>query len=239
MSGHSKWSTIKHKKAALDAKRGKVFTKVVKEITVAARLGGGDPATNARLRLLIDKAKAANMPGENIIRAIKKGTGELPGVAYEAHTYEGYGPYNIAIIVEVLTDNKNRSVAELRRAFTLAGGSLAETGAVNWMFSKLGVIRGTTQLLEDQLLEKLLEYDIHTLSIDPEDQSVIITGNPKQLDTIRHAAHTAGVTVSDAEFEWVAPQKISLDPENEKKAYSFLEELEELEDVQNIYTNLD
>ena len=146
MSGHSKWSTIKHKKAALDSKRGQAFTKLIKEITIAARLGGGDPNGNPRLRLLLDKAKALNMPMDNAKRAIQRGTGELPGVNYEEYNYEGYGPYGFAVIVETLTDNKNRTVSELRRIFSSKGGTLAESGAVSWMFERLGVVRATAKL---------------------------------------------------------------------------------------------
>ena len=147
MSGHSKWATIKHKKAKEDAKRGKLFTKLIKEISVAARQGGGDPDANPRLRTLMDKAKEINMPQENSSRAIKKGTGELPGTFYERYQYEGYGPGNSAVIVDVLTDNKNRAIAELRALFTRKGAALAESGAVSWMFDKLGVIRVTDQNL--------------------------------------------------------------------------------------------
>jgi YebC/PmpR family DNA-binding regulatory protein len=168
MSGHSKWATIKRKKAVEDSKRGKAFTKLIKEITVAARLGGGDPAGNPRLRLLLDKAKEVNMPLENTKRAIKKGTGELAGAnAYEESSYEGYGPAGIAIIVETLTDNKNRMASELRHLFSSHGGSLGETGSVNWMFEKLGVIQAEgASLSEDELLEKLLDYDVTNLEKD-------------------------------------------------------------------------
>src|SRR3990167_9140569 len=156
MSGHSKWANIKHKKAKEDAKRGQTFTKIIKEITVCAK-SGGIPENNPQLRQLIEKAKEANMPAENIIRAVKKGTGELPGVAYEAVTYEGYGPGGTAVIIEALTDNKNRTVADMRQIFSRNGGHLAETGAVNWMFEKLGVIRTkATDLTEEELLEKLI-----------------------------------------------------------------------------------
>jgi YebC/PmpR family DNA-binding regulatory protein len=158
MSGHSKWATIKRKKAAVDAKRGKEFTKLIKEITVAAR-GGGDPAGNPRLRLLMDKAKEINMPLDNVSRAIKRGTGEMPGVSYEEQMYEGYGPHGIAVVLETLTDNKNRTVAEIRRLFSSQGGSLAESGAVSWMFTRLGVVEVSGAQSEDQLLELLLDYE--------------------------------------------------------------------------------
>ena len=166
MSGHSKWSTIKHKKAALDAKRGKAFTKLIKEITIAARLGGGDPTGNPRLRLLIDKAKEINMPTENTMRAIKRGTGELPGVSYEENTYEGYGPNGIAVIVDTFSDNKNRTVSELRHIFSSKGGNLAEHGAVSWMFEKMGVVKANDgSMTEEKLLETLIDYDINDIKV--------------------------------------------------------------------------
>ncbi len=157
MAGHNKWSQIKHKKAKEDSKRGKAFTKLIKEISVAAREGGGDLEANARLRQLVDKAKYINMPQENIVRAIKRGTGEMPGVHYEPYTYEGYGPFGIAIVVETLSDNKNRTVADLRHLFLKGNGTLGESGSVSWMFKKMGVVRGTSNKREDDLIETLLE----------------------------------------------------------------------------------
>lgn len=237
MSGHSKWSTIKRKKAVIDASRGKAFTKLIKEITVAARVGGGDPAGNPRLRTLLDKAKAVNMPTENAIRAIKKGTGELPGQSYEQITYEGYGPNSIAIIVDTLTDNKNRTVAELRHAFSAKGGNLGETGTVNWMFEKLGVIRGEGKgLTEDELLEKLLDHEINDIKI--EDGYVSVYCNPKSLYHVKTAVEAAGIKVENADIEWVAKNKVDLSDEQSETAVAFLEALDDLDDVQNVYTNL-
>lgn len=237
MSGHSKWATIKRKKALVDAKKGKEFTKLIKEITICARLGGGDPAGNARLRLLLEKAKEANMPTENAQRAIKRGTGELPGVHYEEHLYEGYGPHGIAVIVDTLTDNKNRTVAELRRMFTSSGGSLAENGAVSWMFHKLGVIRAAgMHMSDDQLLELLLEFDIK--DIDRHDDVISVTCDPKSLDHVRQTMKDAGFTIETAELEWVASNSTPLDDEQTEKASEFLSELEDLDDVKNVYTNL-
>ena len=167
MSGHSKWSTIKHKKAKSDAKRGKVFTKLIREITVAAKEGGGDPVGNARLRLVIEKAKEANMPQDNIIRAIKKGTGELEGVSYEPATYEGYGPQGVAVIVETLSDNKKRTVSDVRHLFSKLGGTLGESGSVAWMFEHRGVVRvACNGLTEDDILEKMLDYAIDDVAIN-------------------------------------------------------------------------
>ena len=236
MSGHSKWATIKRKKAATDAKRGKEFTKLIKEITVAARLGGGDAAANPKLRLLLDKAKEINMPLDNTVRAIKRGTGEMPGQQYEEHLYEGYGPNGIAVVIDTLTDNKNRTVAELRRIFTSSGGSLAETGAVSWMFGRMGVlqVRGATS--EDQLLELLLDYDIKDISYDGEVYSV--TCDPKSLDKVKMTLQEHGLKVEKAEVDWVAQNTVALPPTQEEKAYEFLSSLEDHEDVKNVYTNL-
>ena len=238
MAGHSKWKQIKHKKALLDSKRGKIFTKLIKEITVASRIGGGDPSGNPRLRFLLDKAKDINMPQENYTRAIKKGTGELPGMQYESYTYEGYGPGNIAIIVDVLTDNKNKAIAELRHVFSRNNGRLAEAGAVSWMFEKLGVIQAVdSKLTEDQLLETLLDYDIKDITLD---ESVFeITSDPKALEEVKSALTKTGLTVKEAELEWIPKSTLALSGEPEEKAHAFLEAVEDLDDVQNIYTNLD
>lgn len=237
MSGHSKWKTIKHKKAAADAKRSKHFTKLIKEITVAARHGGGDSGGNPRLRFLLDKAKEINMPLENAQRAVKKGTGELPGQQYEGITYEGYGPENVAVIVDVLTDNKNKAIAELRHAFSRNGGRIAETGSVGWMFERLGVINATGgNLSEDELIEKLLDYDI--IDTEKVDSTFVIKCNPKALDVVKQAISNLGLKVDEAELEWVAKTPVALSGAEEEKAIAFLDALEELEDVQNVYTNL-
>ena len=237
MSGHSKWATIKHKKAAEDAKRGKSFTKLIKEITVAARQGGGDPDANPRLRTLVEKAKEINMPQENTIRAIKKGTGELPGVSYERYQYEGYGPANSAVIIDVLTDNKNRAIAELRALFTRKGGALAESGAVSWMFDKLGVLRvPALGLTEDKLIELLLAHDVK--DIYQEENNFVITCDPKALEEVKHTLTSANIAVESAELEWVPKDTIDLGQEGEDKAFEFLSAIEELDDVQNVYTNV-
>ena len=237
MSGHSKWATIKHKKAKEDAKRGKVFTKIIKELTVVARDGGGDPAGNPRLRDIVEKAKQANMPQDNITRAIKKGTGELPGVNYENVTFEGYGPSGIAVIVEVLTDNKNRAIAGIRHMFSAKGGNLGENGSVIWMFNHMGVIRVVgEELSEDSLLEMLIDYDIS--DINQEENIFTITCNQKALGQISQKIKDEGIAVESAELEWVAKNSTELDEEQEKKAFDFLQALEEYEDTQNVYTNL-
>lgn len=236
MSGHSKWANIKHKKAKEDASRGKAFTKIIKEITVAARDGGGDINGNPRLRTLVEKAKHLNMPQDNMKRAIQKGTGELPGVSLEQHMYEGYGPGGIALIVEMLTDNKNRAIAELRWVFSKKGGSLGETGTVNWMFNLKGVIKATGTLTEDELLEKLLECDVDTISKD-DDLFIIIT-SVKGLEETRKACLAAGLKVEHAEIEYVAKDPVTPAPEDEEKAYEFIQALEELDDIQNVYSNI-
>lgn len=237
MSGHSKWSTIKHKKAALDAKRGQAFTKLIKEITIAARLGGGDPNGNPRLRLLLDKAKAMNMPVDNAKRAIQRGTGELPGVSYEEHNYEGYGPHGIAVIVETLTDNKNRTVSELRHLFSSKGGNLAETGAVNWMFERMGVVHATCEsMTEEKLLEELIDYDINDIKSDG--PQFYVYCNMKALDQVKQAVEKLCSKVEEAEVEWVAKNTTTLTDEQSSKALEFLSALQDHEDVKNVYTNM-
>lgn len=237
MAGHSKWKQIKHKKALLDSKKGKQFTKLIKEISIAARIGGGDPSGNPRLRLLLEKGKEINMPQDNAIRAIKKGTGELPGQQYEAYTYEGYGPENIAVIVDVLTDNKNKAIAEMRHVFNRNGGRLADAGSVSWMFDKVGVIEAVDNgMSEEALLEQLLDYDIK--DIEREDGVLTITCNQKALEEVKQAVQALGIKVKEAELEWEPKSSLELAEEQEQRAVEFLQALEELEDVQNVFTNL-
>jgi YebC/PmpR family DNA-binding regulatory protein len=236
MAGHSKWKTIRHKKEAEDTKRGRIFTKLLKEISVAARAGGGDPSGNPRLRFLLEKGREVNMPLDNAIRAIKKGTGELPGQHYELMTYEGYGPAGIALIIDVLTDNKNKAIAELRHAFSRGGGNIAEGGAVSWMFERKGVVRGTTAKSEEQLMDELLAHDLDDLSLD--EGTVVITTDPKALEEIKQAASTSGIKIDEARLEWIAKEALTLEGEAEEKAVEFLQSIEDLEDVQDVYTNL-
>lgn len=238
MSGHSKWATIKHKKGKEDAKRGKIFTKIIREITVAAREGGSDINGNARLRLVVEKAKSVNMPQDNITRAIKKGAGELEGGSnYEASTYEGYGPYGVAVMVEVLSDNKNRTVSDLRHLFTKVSGNLAENGAVSWMFERKGVIRATGPLNEDQLLEKLLDHNVDDIRCD--ENIFTITCPPQSLDAVKKVLETESFKIEVAQLEWVAKNTVELDEQSKEEAvYKFLEALDDLDDVQNVYANL-
>jgi YebC/PmpR family DNA-binding regulatory protein len=236
MAGHSKWKNIKRKKAVTDAHKAKVYTKLIKDITVAAR-SGGDPDHNPTLRLLLEKARKANMPQENALRAIKRGTGELPGLHYEAHQYEGYGPNGIAVIVEVLTDNKNRAIAEVRNIFSRKGGSISEAGAVNWMFERKGLIRGKGEAItEEMLLESLLDYDVS--DIEHEDNQWTITCATQDLEAIKNRLQNLSFIIEDAEPAWIAKTNIDLPSEKEEQAVDFLEALEDLEDVQNVYTNL-
>jgi YebC/PmpR family DNA-binding regulatory protein len=236
MAGHSKWANIKHKKAKEDAKKGKAFTKIIKEITVAAREGGGNPDQNPRLRLLLEKGKSANMPLENAMRAIKKGTGELPGVNYEEYVYEGYAPHGIAVIVETLTDNKNRTVAEFRRLFSENGGTLGDSGTVSWMFEKLGVVNTNGTMDEDQLLEHLLEFDIKDIKID--DSSCAIYCDIKSLELVKNAIEKAGLKIESAGLEWVAKSNTELQETQTEKVLEFLSEVQDHDDVKNVYTNL-
>ena len=238
MSGHSKWKTIKHKKAAADAKRGKAFTKLIKEITVCAKQSGGDPDANPRLRTLLEKAKEVNMPIENAQRAIKKGTGELPGQSYESQTYEGYAPCGVAVMVETLSDNKNRTVAELRHAFSKHGGSLGENGSVAWMFKHMGVVRcDATNATEDDFLEMLLDFNIESISIQDNEAEIVV--DPKQLEMVRKAVANTGRKVTEAQLEWVATTKTELTEQQAEQVLEFLDAIEELDDVQDVYTTME
>jgi len=237
MSGHSKWANIRHRKSAQDAKRGKIFTRFGKELTVAAKQGGGDPESNFKLRSLIDKARAANMPAENITRSIKRGTGELPGVTYEETVYEGYGPEGVAVLIECLTDNKNRTVSDIRRMFTSNSGHMAEAGSVSWMFNKKGVIRVTLNgLTEDDLLEQLINFDIDDITKDDGFATIIVS--PKQLEMVKKVLQDSGHKIESADIEFVAKNLMELSKEKEGKVINFLEKIQDLDDVQNVYTNL-
>ncbi|SNB46324.1 YebC/PmpR family DNA-binding transcriptional regulator [Geobacter sp. DSM 9736] len=237
MSGHNKWSTIKHKKGAADAKRGKIFTKLIKEITVAAKLGGGDPDGNPRLRAAIDKAKAENMPKDNIERAIKKGTGELEGVSYEEITYEGYGPGGVAVLVEVMTDNRNRTVSEVRSIFTKMNGNMGETGCVSWMFDKKGLIIFSKQTDFDKLFEAALEAGAEDVS-DQEEQIEVLT-DPSNFMEVREALTKAGFAIESAEVTMIPQTMIKLEGKPAETMLKLMERLEDNDDVQNVYANFD
>ncbi len=237
MSGHSKWATIKRKKAVLDSKRGKIFTKLIKEITIAAR-SGGDINGNPRLRLAVDNAKAANMPLDNIERAIKKATGELEGVTYHELTYEGYGPAGTAVLVEVATDNKNRTVAEVRHLFSKNGGSMGETGSVAWMFDKKGVITLPAEgKKEDDIMEVILEVGADDLTKD--EDFFEVTTSIESFETVRKALVDKNFTIENASLQWIAKSMIEVKGEDAEKTLKMIEGLEDLDDVQNVYSNAD
>ncbi len=238
MSGHSKWATIRHKKGAQDAKRGKVFSKIIKEITIAARLGGGELESNPRLRTAITKAKGANMPKDNIDRAIKKGTGELGGVDYVELTYEGYGPSGVAILIDALTDNKNRTAADVRSIFAKNGGNLGETGCVSYLFSRRGVISyDSSRYSEDQIMEAALEAGAD--DVEAEGESITISTSPEEFEAVLDAMTAAGYEHEMAEVSRVAETSVALDHEGTRKALRLVELLDDHDDVQEVATNLD
>lgn len=237
MSGHSKWSTIKRKKSAEDAKRGKMFTRLARDITLAAR-NGGDPNANPALRLAIEKAKAANMPKENIERAIKRGTGELEGGAPEEVMYEGYAPHGVALLIKCLTDNRNRTLAEIRRVLNRGGGNLAEAGAVTWMFESKGLItieRGGRD--PDDLF--MIAVDAGAEDVDVSSEIVEVYTEPVDLHVVAESLQKRGIKVEDAELSMVPKTLVSLDEKETLQVLHLIEQLEELEDVQQIYSNLD
>jgi len=238
MSGHNKWSSIKHKKGAADAKRGKIFTKLIREITVAAREGGGDADGNPRLRTAIAAAKAENMPKDNIERAIKKGTGELEGSSYEEAYYEGYGPGGVAILIESLTDNRNRTVSEIRHLLTKYNGSMGEAGCVSWMFEKKGMVSVDKNAAEeDRLMELALEAGADDIQ-DNEDEWTVIS-DPSVLEDVRSAVEAAGIPIAQAEITMIPQNTIKLDKEKAEKMLKLMDMLEDQDDVQNVYANFD
>jgi YebC/PmpR family DNA-binding regulatory protein len=237
MSGHSKWATIKHKKAALDAKRGKVFTRIIKEIMIAAR-NGGDPDGNPRLRTAVAAAKAVSMPNDNIKRAIMRGTGELDGGMIEEFAYEGYGPAGVAIIVEVATDNKNRTVSEVRHAFSKNGGNMGEQGSVAWMFERKGqIILEGENLNEDELMNLVLEAGADDLRQDGDTWEVITA--PEALNGVQEAIEKAKIAISEAKLAMVPKNTIQVEGKNVNGLLKLLDALEEHDDVQNVYSNAD
>lgn len=238
MSGHSKWATIRRKKAVVDAKRGKMFTKLIKEITIAAREGGGDPDANPRLRLAVDNAKAANMPADNIDRAIKKATGELEGVIFHELTYEGYGPGGIAILVEVATDNKNRTVAEVRHLFSKSGGSMGESGSVAWMFERKGIISFPQQgKTEEDILGIVLDEGAEDLS--SQDEYFEVQTPIESFEPVRKSLLKSDLLIENASLQWIAKNNISVTGEDAEKVMKLIEGLEDIDDVQNVFSNAD
>jgi len=236
MSGHSKWSTIKHKKAAKDAKKGKLFTKFIKEITVAARMGGGDLNSNPRLRTAVLTARANSMPNDNIDRAIKKGTGELEGVTYEEIQYEGYGPGGAAILAQVVTDNKNRTVSEIRRLFTNHGGHLGETGCVAWMFDKKGLITvEKSQIDEERLMGIVL--DAGAEDVKDEDELFEVVTQPEDFEKVKERLDREKVAVASAQVTMVPKNSVNVDAKHVEQILKLTEELEDHDDVQNVSAN--
>ena len=239
MSGHSKWSTIKHKKGAADAKRGKIFTRILKEMTVAARMGGGDPAGNPRLRAAVAEAKANNMPKDNIERAIKRGSGELEGVTYEEQTYEGYGPGGVAVIVETLTDNGNRTTPEIRHIFEKNGGNLGTPGSVKFQFEKKGYFAiEKSAVNEDKLMEIALEAGADDLQTGDNDVYEIYT-TPDTFEPVREALEANKIATVEAKLGLIPSRYVSVDEQKSKAVMRLLEMLDDHDDVQNVYSNFD
>ncbi len=238
MSGHSKWSTIKRKKASVDAKRSKIFTRLLREVTVSARLGGGDPSGNPRLRAAVQEARANNVPSDNLERAIKKGTGELEGVALDEVTYEGYGPGGVAVLVETLTDNRNRTVGEVRHTFSKHGGSLGENGCVSYMFDKRGYFLIDLDTMdEEQLIELALELEVDDFATDKGGYELFTA--PETYIDVREGLAERQVAVVNGELAMIPSTLVPLDTDKLPQVLRFLDAMEELDDVQNVWTNFD
>ncbi len=239
MSGHSKWATTKHKKAVIDAKRGKVFTKIAKELTIAAKLGGGDPTGNPRLRLAMEKARSVNMPSDNIKRAVQKGTGELPGISYEEISYEGYGPGGVALLIDTLTDNKNRSVADIRFILSKNGGNLGETGCVAWIFESKGyLLVNKTKVDEDTLMSVALDAGAEDMKNEEGEDNFEIITDPSDFETVKEAIDKAGIELVSAEVTKLPKNEIELTSEKEAaQMIRLMETLEDHDDVQDVYAN--
>jgi YebC/PmpR family DNA-binding regulatory protein len=238
MSGHSKWATIKRKKGAIDSKRGALFTKLVKDIVTTARQGGGDPTGNPSLRLAIQKAKENSMPTDNIQRAIDKATGNIKGIIYENIVYEGYGPNGVAILMEVMTDNRNRTVSNLRATLGKAGGNLGESGSVGWMFEKKGIIAVAKSDLDELVIEIAMEGGAEEI-FDNYDDVIVIETDPSQLNSLLSKLDKLKLNILESKIEMVASNKVQLSDEAREKIENLIEKLEDDDDVQNIYTNLE
>ena len=238
MAGHSKWANIQHRKKAVDAKRGKIFTQINRVLSVAAREGGGDPATNPALRLAIEKANAVNMPKDNIERAIKKATGDLDGVTYESLTYEGYAPNGVAVLVECLTDNRNRTVAEVRHAFSKFGGNLGTDGSVAYLFLKIGVLNFAPGTSEEEVMEAALDAGADDV-VAEEDGSIEVITTPEAYIDVKAALEASGLAPENAEITMRASLEVELDVESGEKVLRLLDALEDLDDAQDVYSNAD
>ena len=240
MSGHNKWSQIKHKKAAVDSKRGKAFTKLIRQITVSAREGGGDPDANSALRLAIERARAANLPNDKIDLAIKRGTGTLEGVSYESLTYEGYGPGGVAVIAEVLTDNRNRTVAEIRHIFAKANGNLGQDGCVAWMFDSVGQLVISADLVPDEDDLMMVALDGGADDVVHDDNEFIVTCPPEKFMSLKRALGDGGFeTLEQAEITRVAKNTVKLEGKEAQRVLKLVDTLEDNDDVQNVYANLE
>ncbi len=238
MSGHNKWAKIKRKKGVTDTKRGRIFTRIIKEMTIAARDGGGNPQGNPRLRLAIEKAQAANMPADNIKRAIQKGTGELPGVAYEEVTYEGYGPGGIALIIESVTDNKNRTVAEVRHLLDKYNGKFGAANSVSWMFHRKGLMYvQKSSFDEDKLLDIILEAGADDMKSDDELYEIITA--PENFTTVKQTLESKGIKLENAEIQLIPENTVRVEGKEAEQVLKLVEALEDHEDVQHLYTNFD
>jgi YebC/PmpR family DNA-binding regulatory protein len=240
VSGHNKWSSIKHKKGKADAQRGKAFTKITREIITAAKIGGGDPGGNARLRQAILAAKGVNMPNDNVSRAIKKGTGDLEGVSYEEFLYEGYGPNGVALLVKVLTDNKNRTVADIRHILAKYNGNLGETGCVNWMFGKKGLIAVPKDAIgEEKLIDAALDLGADDVSTDPGSHEYEVRCEPEVFEDVKKGLEDRGVKVASAEVAMVPQTTVHLEGKAAETMLKMMNALEESDDVQNVWANFD
>jgi len=240
MSGHSKWSTIKHKKAAADARRGQIFTKYIREITVAARMGGADPEANPRLRAAIAAARGVNMPKDNIERAVARGAGGLDGANIEEIRYEGYGPGGVAILIDCMTDNRNRTVSDVRSTLTKAGGNLGESGCVSWMFSQKGLfVFNREDTDEEQLMELALEAGAEDIEDKPDEGSIEVTCTPDAFARVQQALEQAGLKPQVAEISWIPDNTVAVHGEAAEKLLRLMERLEDLDDVQHVYANFD
>ena len=238
MAGHSKWANIQHRKGAQDKKRGKLFTKLIREITIAARMGGGEITANPRLRLAIDKAKAQSMPKDNIDRAIKRGSGDLDGAQYNEIRYEGYGPGGTAVMVDCMTDNKNRTVAEVRHAFSKYGGNLGADGSVNYLFNHVGLLSYAPGSNEDAIMEAAIDAGAEDVLID-DDKSIDVLTDPAEFETVRDQMRAAGLDPENAELTMRATTSAELELQAASSMIKLLESLEDLDDVQNVYSNAD